>query len=172
MESRMVKALRWISLLATTVPLGATAAHVMELPNKLSLDGPLWLSVQQNLYRGWGPFIAPFEIVAIVTSWALAYRVRARRPAFALTLTAAFCLSAMLAVFFLFNAPVNAAFAGWTAETLPADWPGYRRQWELGHAIAFVLALTAFCALLRAAFAEAYGRRGAIERPAESVDRT
>jgi hypothetical protein len=50
----MVRALRWISLLATAVPLGATVAHVMELPNKLSLDGPLWLAVQQNLYRGWG----------------------------------------------------------------------------------------------------------------------
>jgi Domain of unknown function (DUF1772) len=166
----MVRALRWISLLTTAVPLGATAAHVMELPNKFSLDGPLWLAVQQNLYRGWGPFIAPFEIVAIVTSWALAYMVRARRPAFALTLTAAFCLSAMLAVFFLFNAPVNAAFAGWAAETLPAGWPGYRLQWELGHAIAFVLALTAFCTLLRAAFVEASARRGAIERRTASVD--
>ncbi len=95
--------------------------------------------------------------------------VCARRPAFALTLTAAFRLSAMLAVFFLFNAPVNAAFAGRTAET-PADWPGYRLQWELGHAIAFALALTAFCTLLHAAFVEARARRGAIERPAASVD--
>jgi hypothetical protein len=34
-----------------------------------------------------------------------------------------------------------------------------------------VLALTAFCMLLRAAFAEARVRRGAIERPAASVDR-
>jgi hypothetical protein len=131
----MVRALRWISLLATAVPLGATVAHVMELPNKLVLDGPLWLAVQQNLYRGWGPFIGPFEIVAIVTTWALAYLVRARHPAFALTFVAALCLSAMLLAFFLFNAPVNAAFAGWTAETLPADWTDYRQQWELGYAI-------------------------------------
>ena len=170
MNSRMVRALRWISLLATAVPLGATVAHVMELPNKFSLDGPLWLAVQQNLYRGWGPFIGPFEIVAIVSSWALAYMVRGRRPAFALTVVAALCLTAMLAVFFLFNAPVNAAFAGWTAEMLPADWPDYRLQWELGHAIGFALALTAFCTLLRAAFAEACARRGAIERPVASVD--
>jgi hypothetical protein len=72
--------------------------------------------------------------------------------------------------FFLLNAPVNAVFAGWRAATLPADWPGYRRQWELGHAIAFVLAPTAFCTLLRAAFVEASARRGAIERRAASVD--
>ncbi len=64
----MVSALRWISLLTTAVPFGATVAHAMELPNKFSMEGPLWPAVQQNLYRGWGPFIAPFEIVAIVTS--------------------------------------------------------------------------------------------------------
>jgi len=52
--------------------------------------------------------------------------VRGRRPVFAPTLTAAFCLSAIVAVFILLNAPVNAAFAGWTAGTLPADWPGCR----------------------------------------------
>ena len=166
----MVRALLWINLLAATVPLGATVVHVMELPNKFSLDGPLWLAVQQNLYRGWGPSIGPFEIVAIVSSWALAYLVRGRRPAFVLTVVAALCLTAMLAVFFLFNAPVNAAFAGWTVEVLPADWPDYRLQWELGHAVAFGLGLTAFCTLLRAAFAEACARRGANERPVASVD--
>jgi len=171
MESRMVRVLRWISLLATAVPLAATAAHLLELPNKLTLDGPLWLAVQQNLYRGWGPVIGPFEIVAVLATWGLAYFTRRRQPAFALTLTAALCLIAMIAVFTLFNAPVNAAFAGWTAQTLPADWPDYRRQWELGHAISFGLALIAFCTLTRAAFVEACAQRGAIERPAASVDR-
>jgi len=168
----MVRLLRWISLLATVPPLAAAAAHVLELPNKVALDGPLWLAVQQNIYRGWGPFIGPFEIVAVVATWILAYLVRARRPAFALTLVAALCLSAMVAVFFVFNAPVNAAFAGWTAETLPADWPDYRRQWELGHAIAFALGLIAFCTLLRAAFVEACARGGAaVERRSASGGR-
>jgi len=166
----MVRSLRWISLLATAVAIGATVANLMELPNKFALADRFWLTVQQNLYRGWGPFIGPFEIVAIVATWALAYRMRARRPAFALTLAAALCLSAMLAVFFVFNAPVNAAFANWTAETLPADWPEYRRQWELGHAIAFGLALTAFCTLLRAAFVEACAEQRVRERPIASVD--
>jgi anthrone oxygenase-like protein len=171
MESRMVRTLRWISLLATAAPLAATAAHVLELPNKLTLDGPLWLAVQQNLYRGWGPVIGPFEIVAALATWGLAYFTRGRQPTFALTLTASLCLSAMIAVFFLFNAPVNAAFAGWTAQTLPADWPDYRRQWELGHAIAFGLALIAFCMLMRSAFVEACAQRGAVEGAAASVDR-
>jgi Domain of unknown function (DUF1772) len=165
--------LRWISLIATALPLGATTAHLMELPNKVTLDGPLWLAVQQNLYRGWGPVVGPFEIIAAVSAWALLYMVRGRRAAFALTSIAALCLSAMLAVFFVFNAPVNAAVAGWTPAALPSDWPDYRLQWESGHAISFVLALVAFCALLRAAFVEARAdalqRRG-WERPAALVD--
>jgi len=69
------------------------------------------------------------------------------------------CPSGMVAAFFVFNAPVNAAFAGWTAEALPADWPDYRR-----HAIAFVLGRIAFCTLLRAAFVEACARGAAVER--------
>lgn len=43
------------------VTLSALTAHVLELPNKLSLDGPLWLAVQQHLYRGWGPYIGPVD---------------------------------------------------------------------------------------------------------------
>jgi hypothetical protein len=41
---------------------------------------------------------------------------------------------------------------------------------DFGHAIAFVPAPSAFGTRLRAAFAEASGRRGAIERPAPSVE--
>jgi hypothetical protein len=50
------------------VPLAATIAHILELPNKFMLDGPLSLAVQQSLYRGWGPFIGPFEIVAVLAA--------------------------------------------------------------------------------------------------------
>jgi hypothetical protein len=42
-----------LAILAALPPL----AHVLELPNKLALDGELWLAVQQHLYRGWGPFL-------------------------------------------------------------------------------------------------------------------
>jgi hypothetical protein len=148
----MLNVLRWFGLLALSVPLAALAAHAFELPNKMALDGPLWLAVQQQLYRGWGPFVAPFELGAIASSWMLAYLVRARRAVYLPTLIAACCQTAMLAVFFVFNAPVNEAFAGWTPETLPPDWPSYRARWELGHLLGFVLAAAAFVALLRGAF--------------------
>ena len=146
--------LRWICIGCTVVPLVLTAAHVAELPNKLALDGELWLAIQQHLYRGWGPFTAPFELTAIVAAWALLLWQRRQGERLGATAVAALCLSSMLLVFFLFNAPVNAALSRWTAQTLPGDWPSYRLRWELGHALACGLGLTAFIVLLRAAIVD------------------
>ncbi len=47
----------------------------------------------------------------------------------------------MLATFFVFNRPVNAALNGWTAATLPADWADYRITWEVGHALSALLSI-------------------------------
>ncbi|MGH6928609.1 MAG: hypothetical protein ACREEV_09855 [Dongiaceae bacterium] len=79
----------------------------------------------------------------------------------------------MLVEFFLIVEPVNVAFARWTPATLPPDCTDYRLRWEVGHAFGFVLALAAFCSLLRAAFigarADALQRRR-LERPIALVD--
>lgn len=156
-----------------TVDLAALAAHVLELPNKLTLDGPLWLAVQQRLYRGWGPVLGPFEIGAVVATWVLA-SMRRREPTFGSTVLAALLLTASLALFFLAVQPVNAAFATWTPATLPADWPVYRLQWELGHAARLVLAAAALALLIQVALRESPRHRLAeAERPPERrvVDR-
>ena len=146
----------WVSLLCTAITLTALGAHVVELPNKLALNGPLWLAVQQNLYRGWGHFIGPFEIMAIIGAWMLFFLSDKSRSISGLMLTAACFLTGALAVFFLLVAPVNAAFASWTPATLPPDWSSYRLRWEFGHAISYVLVLTAFIALLRIRFLESF----------------
>jgi len=147
----MAKRVRWVAVACTGVVLGAASAHVLELPNKLAIDGPLWLAVQQNLYRGWGPFLAPFELVAIASAWLLAWMSRGSRRLFVPSAFAAACISVALLVFFAVIAPVNDSFAGWTAATLPSDWTAYRLRWELGHALHFALVLCAFVALLRTA---------------------
>ena len=154
----LFRIVHWISLLCTAVTLTALGAHALELPNKLTLTGPLWLAVQQNLYRGWGPFIGPFEVTAIIASWILSYLAGKRRPIFGLALIASCVLTGALAVFFVLNAPVNAAFASWTPATLPSDWSNYRLRWELGHAISYVLVLVAFVALLRALILDSLAR--------------
>ncbi len=144
--------------MSTSVTLTALGAHILELPNKLTLKGTLWLMVQQNLYRGWGPFIGPFEVMAVIASWILLYLTGKKRSLFGLTLIASCLLTGALAIFFILNAPVNAAFASWTPATLPTDWSGYRLRWELGHAISYVLVLVAFVALLRVLFIDSFIR--------------
>ncbi|MFV0281707.1 MAG: hypothetical protein ACK5JM_13230 [Rhodoblastus sp.] len=138
--------MRFVHLLAlifAVAALLAPAAHVLELPNKLRLDGSLWLAVQQSLYRGWTPFVdAPTEIGGIALTL-LCCVAAATRRARALWLAAACCYVVMLIAYFMFSAPVNAAVAGWTAATLPADWAGYRAKWETGHTIAAIFATAA-----------------------------
>lgn len=147
----VVKVVLALSLLCTTVDFGALFAHVLELPNKLALSGPLWLAVQRNLYRGWGPALGPFEVGAVGFTWILAVMLRGRGPAFNRTMTAAICLTVLLGAFFVVVRPVNEAFAGWTPQTLPPDWPRYRLRWELGHAGRAVLGAVSLANLILAA---------------------
>lgn len=140
--------LRWLALFVAYCASLAPMAHVLELPNKLRLEGPLWLAVQQQLYNGWGPLIGgPAEIGSLIISLVLLATNRGRgRPALLFGLAGA-AYGAMLLSFFLFNAPVNEAVNKWTPETLPADWATYRLRWEIGHAIAALAALLGLVAV-------------------------
>ena len=142
----LCRAMVVLAFAATTAPI----AHVLELPNKLSLDGPSWLLVQQRLYRGWGGVFGPVEIVAVVAGLALSSLLRHNKPAMRVTLAAVVIYVAMIVVFFVFNAPVNAAFNHWTVASLPADWPRYRIQWETGHALAALLSAIALILVVQA----------------------
>jgi hypothetical protein len=155
-----MQALRWFSVVVAIAALLAPAAHVLEMPNKLHMEGALWLEVQQQLYRGWGPFIgAPTEIGGVLVNALLAFdpssgarQRRLRGLAVCIYLT-------MILVFFVFNAPVNAAVSGWTVTTLPADWADFRWKWELGHALAALLALAALPLVLKASGLAGSGER-------------
>jgi len=135
-----------VAFVATTAPI----AHLLELPNKLSLDGPSWLLVQQRLYRGWGEVFGPVELVAVVGGLALCALLRDNKPAMRVALAAVALYVGMIVVFFVFNAPVNAAFNGWTVGTLPPDWPRYRVRWERGHALVALLSAVALILVVRA----------------------
>jgi hypothetical protein len=142
-----------IAFIATTAPI----AHALEMISKLTLDGPLWLEIQQHLYRGWGEIFGPVEIVAFLSSLALIFvtwRDRSSRRAY---LIAMVCYAAMLADFFIFNRPVNEAVRGWTSATLPADWGEYRLRWESGHALSALFSLIAFVTRIRRRIQEGAG---------------
>lgn len=145
-----------LAVLAAVAPI----AHVLELPNKLALNGPLWLAVQQQLYRGWGPFLGgPTEIGALLTALVLLIVRRRNKRALRPTLAAALAYAAMLATFFLFNDPVNRAVGSWTAATLPVDWTSYRLRWESGHALAAVLSIIGMVAAFRGYLADCHARQ-------------
>jgi len=137
----------WIAFLACLAPM----AHLLEMPNKLRLDGALWLAVQQQLYNGWGPLIgAPTEIGGLAINLVLLGVNRGRPIAAMRHGLAALCYIVMLACFFLLNAPVNSAVSVWTPATLPPDWARYRLRWEIGHGVAALFALIGLVAVCSA----------------------
>lgn len=143
-------ALRWANLILSALAVLAPMAHVLEMPNKFALDGPLWLAVQQHLYRGWGPFVgAPTEIGALATSFAVLIQRRQDARVQRLMVIAVVAYAGMIGAFFAFNGPVNAALNGWTPATLPANWPDYRLRWEIGHAVAALLAVVGLASVVR-----------------------
>ncbi|HEX4231116.1 MAG TPA: hypothetical protein VHZ07_20735 [Bryobacteraceae bacterium] len=138
-----------LAIVAIAMPL----AHVVELPNKLALDGALWLAVQQHLYRGWGPFFGgPVEIGALITSLLFIYIARQDLRTRLLMIAASLAYIGMIAAFFMLNRSVNEAVAIWTASTIPPYWREARMRWESGHCIAFVFSLIGAWSVLRGHF--------------------
>ena len=151
--------LRWISFIATGLPLAATAAHLLETPNKLALDGPLWLAVQQQLHAGWGPFSSVFLWTAFISTWGLALATIGRFPVFLPTVVAALCVSGGLGLTVMFIQPLDVIFASWTQSTLPANWSGFRLRWQLIQICQFLLFAAGYWAMMRAALRDWYPGR-------------
>jgi Domain of unknown function (DUF1772) len=105
-----------------------------------------WLSVQHTFYGGFAIVGGVAEIIGVAaTATDAAISRRRLRSALAPAL-AALCLLGTLLSCFVGNRPVNAQVAGWTGETLPADWSSYRDTWETAHAVSATL--SAFALLL------------------------
>ena len=137
-----------VTLTLVALVLGTSFAHVLQWPAKLQYDGALYTHLHTSLYRYWGPpsitgYMEPAATLAVLV---LAVLVRDHRPALPLVAVAAgVLLVAFPVVFFWRVAPSNAAF--WNAArsgTVPVDWMAWRDRWEAGHALRFILHLTAF----------------------------
>ena len=142
-------AIRWArfaSFLFAALALMPSGAHLLELPNKIGLAAPEYLTVQQ-IYRGWS--LAGIVVVgALVSIATLAYLVRRDRAQFVPAMIALLCVAGTQAIFWTLNYPVNHETQNWT--TLPANWEALRQRWEVGHAISAALSLGAFVALIAA----------------------
>jgi hypothetical protein len=142
-------ATRWIrfaSLLFAALALIPSGAHLLELPNKIDLSGPEYLTVQQ-IYRGWS-FAGIVVFGALISIAMLAFLVRRDRAQFVPVTIALLCVAGTQAIFWTLNYPVNQETQNWT--TLPANWEALRQRWETGHAMSAALNLGALLALIAA----------------------
>ncbi|MBW4534359.1 MAG: DUF1772 domain-containing protein [Pleurocapsa minor HA4230-MV1] len=158
-----VRTWRFITIILAALSMGMAFCHTLELPAKMNYPASLYLTIQQSLYRQFGSFPGIFsEVGAIVCAIALTFLVRQRRLAFKWTLAGATFLALALVVWFSFVAPMNAEFAQWTVDSIPADWTQGRNQWGYSHATRFVLQLIGFSALLFSVLVETSKNRLAI----------
>ena len=127
-----------LALVLTAVALAPSAAHVLELPNKLPLHRDEYLTVQ-HLYRGWSRL--GFVVIAalLATLWmAVVADESSELPA-----TLAFIAILLTqVVFWVYTYPVNRRTNNWTEA--PADWEQLRDRWEISHAASALLNFAAF----------------------------
>ncbi|WP_238178459.1 MULTISPECIES: DUF1772 domain-containing protein [unclassified Calothrix] len=111
--------------------------HLLELPQRMQFDQQLWVRVTvfENVYKLFGSVGAAFEITAILTAIVLVFLVRKCGSTFYWTLIGAIFLVLAFVSWIMFVAPMNAEFAKWLTNPIPADWRQYRDQWEYAHAI-------------------------------------
>ena len=132
-----IRVWRFITLVLASLSLSLSMAHLLELPQRMQFDQQLWVrvTVLENVYKLFGSVGAAFEITAILTAIALVFLVRRRGSTFYWTLSGAIFLVLAFVSWIMFVAPMNAEFAKWLTNPVPADWTRYRDQWEYAHAV-------------------------------------
>jgi uncharacterized membrane protein len=132
-----IKTWQFITLMMASFSLSITMTHLLELPQRMKFDQQLWVRVTvfENVYKLFGTVGAAFEITAVLTAIVLAFLVRDRGSNFYWTMGGAIFLVLALVSWIVFVAPMNAEFAKWLTNPIPADWTRYRDQWEYAHAV-------------------------------------
>jgi hypothetical protein len=141
--------LRFFALTLAALGLTPGAAHVLELPVKLSYSPELYSQVTSTLYALFGSVGAGVQLGALAAVAALAYSSR-RLPEFIYVLLGAVCLAVSLLLWAATVAPVNAEWAqaiNATPDDISTIYAKLRNRWEYGHVAAFLAWLTGYCAL-------------------------
>jgi hypothetical protein len=159
----LLKAWRFITIIFVSLSMGMAFSHLLQMPPRMSYDALLWRATQ-SMYELFGPPVgAIIEGGAVLSSVALAFLVRGRRPAFQWTVVGAGAVVAAHLIYWVFVFPVNAVMIHWTPDTIPADWTEYRNQWEYAHAARALLQIIGFAALVMSVITETPRRAG--DRP-------
>jgi hypothetical protein len=126
---------RFAATMFTSVTMSAALCHLMELPPKMRYDASLYVKLHRTLYPNFGRIAGITEILSVIANTGLALWVRKRRPAaFPLTAASAACVLAADGAFWALVNPANRTMASWPLESIPAEWTGWRDQWEYTHA--------------------------------------
>jgi hypothetical protein len=156
-----IRGLRFASIFFAALALIPSGAHLLELPNKIGLAGPDYLTVQQ-IYRGWA-LAGVLVAAALIAAGSLAFQARRDRAQFLPALIATLCIAATQLVFWTLNFPANQETRNWSV--LPENWEALRWRWEIGHAMSALLNLGALAALIVAVMR---GERVALRTPAST----
>jgi hypothetical protein len=141
---------RFFSLLLTAIAAGVGLGHVMSRAGKITLPGPLFVTVQNTLYRSWGKKVGAVEIGTFLSTLVATFLVRGRGAIFVLSLAGLFCLISMLIVWAVFINPINIRVRASDSESVLADWASLRDRWHRLHAIRAIFAVAGFSTLISA----------------------
>lgn len=141
--------IRYVLPVVAALNLGASYAHVLELRPKRNMSGEDWLTTQQA-YTDFGPVASVLLPAAIILGLIAAARTRhSRRTAAGYAVFVA-CSLVTVAIWAIFNEPVNNEIADWDPDNLPSNWENRRDTWEFAHATSAGLHLVGFISLLTA----------------------
>ncbi len=147
--------LRFLVLILAALTLTMEAAHVLELPQKLSYGTLLYSAVNTTMYRYFALVGGPLTLLTLLGNAALAVVLR-KQPEFRWALAGALGYDVAFVVWLAAVAPVNGQIAAAVAhapDTVPQLWANLRLRWEYGHAAGFVLEFAGFASLLWSALA-------------------
>jgi hypothetical protein len=139
---------RFLAIILAALALVPSGAHLLEMPNKMTLARDAYFIAQQ-LYAGWA-LTGLLHGLALIAILALAVTLRRDPYRLSLALFAAAMFVAFFAIFFTWTFPANQATSNWTQ--IPDDWERLRRVWEVSHAVNAVVLFVALCAVVAAAF--------------------
>lgn len=154
----MMQTLKILAVIVTSIPMGLSLAHALELPGKYRLDRDSYLAMPSVYYPGFtvGGAAEPLSILIVLA----VVLMQSQTLALWLAVLALISLIAMHAIFWIVTQPVNrfwltgsnlsglgaSFFAG--APAAERDWMVLRDRWEYSHLARAVCAVIAFVALV------------------------
>lgn len=156
----VLRAGRFTALMLASLSLSLSMAHLLELPQRMQFDQRLWVEVTvvETADRLLGSVGTVVETGAILAAIGLAAVVRQRGAVFHWALAGAVLLGMALAGGLIFVAPMNAEFATWLTQPVPADWTRYRNQWEYAQAAIALLKTLAMSCLVVSVLLDSPGK--------------